>query len=155
MPIASNKIVFANSAIAAADSAEILFLTSDATRQGSQPLMVKTFLGSTILGSFGLELLLKSIHVFQSEENRFPSGHNLEELFNKLPTQLKVRIQDEFSQSTSCKLESFLTGHARSFEEWRYFAERTEGTISFDMKGVRTLTSILKNIVNESANENT
>ena len=147
MPIASDKIVFANSAIAAADSAEILFLTSDAISQSAQPLMIKTFLGATILSSFGLELLLKSIHVFQSRENTFPSGHNLEDLFNALSDQLKIRIQNDFSERAGSELEAFLTNHARSFEEWRYFAEETEGVI----KSVRTLTGILKGVVNEYA----
>ena len=151
MPIASDKIVFANSAIAAADSAEILFLTSDAISQSAQPLMIKTFLGATILSSFGLELLLKSIHVFQSRENTFPSGHNLEDLFNALSDQLKIRIQNDFSERAGSELEAFLTNHARSFEEWRYFAEKTEGVINFDMKSVRTLTGILKDVVNEYA----
>ena len=152
MRVASSKIAFASNAIAIVESAEILFLTAEANKQHSKPRMMKTYLGAIVLSSFGLELLLKSVHVFLNENDQFHSGHHL---FNLSDNILKDQIATKFLSQRSVPLHPFLENHSNSFQDWRYFAENNKGKLNFEIDNVRALTKILKDIVMEYKNENT
>jgi hypothetical protein len=146
-PIDSNLL--AGNAFAVANSAEILFTkTDDCIRANEMPLAGTTFIGGTILCSFAIELLLKSIHSLLSSDTVFPSGHDLEKLFNKIPDDsLKNILIDRFNKETQNKLQDFLSSHKRAFENWRYFSE-SNCDINFDVLDARVLIKILKSEIN-------
>jgi membrane-associated phospholipid phosphatase len=74
-PVTQDLLV--SNAIAIADSAELLFMTVDATVIKEPKLALKTFIGGTVLCSFGIELLFKCVHSLLNADTKFPSGHVL------------------------------------------------------------------------------
>jgi hypothetical protein len=148
MPFATNKNLLANNALAAAESAEILFLTSNSTMSTQPLLAAKTFIGAAMLASFGIEMLLKSICAFKSCSTEFPRGHNLSTLFNKIPdASMRQEIRRKFEMESGGVLDAFLHSHAQAFKEWRYFSENTGGELKFSATQTRLLTKILKEVV--------
>jgi hypothetical protein len=144
-PVTQDLLV--SNAISIADSAELLFMTVDATMTKEPELAGKTFIGGTVLCSFGIELLFKCIHSLLNADTKFPSGHDLEKLFSNIPDEnIKNTLIHQYHSETGMKLEDFLLKHKRSFETWRYFSESTN-SISFDSSDSRVLTKILKNKV--------
>jgi hypothetical protein len=134
-------------AISVADSAELLFITVDATLVAEPKLAGKTFIGGAILCPLGIELLFKCIHSLLNIDTKFPSGHNLEKLFRDIPNEnIKNTLANQYNSETGMTLQSFLLKHKSAFENWRYFSESTNG-VSFDCSDARVLTKILKNEV--------
>jgi hypothetical protein len=145
MPKPADSNLLAGNAFAVANSAEILFLkTDDYAKSSEMPLAGTTFIGGTILCSFAIELLLKSIHSLLSSDTFFPTGHDLKELFKTIPDDnLKNIIINKFNEQTEKTLQDFLSNHRRAFENWRYFAESTSD-INFDVSDARILMKLLK-----------
>jgi hypothetical protein len=153
MPKPTNSNLLAGNAFAVANSAEILFLkTDDYIRLNEMPLAGTTFIGGTILCSFAIELLLKSIHSLLSPDTIFPSGHNIEKLFDTIhDNNLKNVLIDRFNEKTGKTLQDFLSKHRHAFANWRYFAE-SNCDISFDAIDARILIEILKSEINNIKN---
>jgi hypothetical protein len=145
IPVTQDLLV--SNAISVADSAEILFLTVDATLAAEPKLAGKTFIGGAILCPLGIELLFKCIHSLLNIDTKFPSGHNLEKLFRDIPNEnIKNILIEQYNSETGTALQFFLSKHKSAFENWRYFSESTNG-VSFDYSDARILTKILKNEV--------
>jgi hypothetical protein len=145
-PVTQDSLV--SNAIAVADSAELLFMTTEASMIDVPKLAGTTFIGGSILCSLGIELLLKCIHSFLNADTKFPTGHNIEKLFSDIPDKsIKNTLISQYNSETGKKLEDFLLKHKRSFEDWRYFSESTND-VSFDCSDSRVLTKILKDKVN-------
>ena len=78
-------------------------------------------------GFFACELYLKSI---LRANNIISTGHNIEELFNHLPTELKKTIENKFSNEAksinglnSIEFNELLKKISLGFEFWRYVYE--------------------------------
>ena len=152
MPIPNDPNRLAINAICAADAAEILFLVGNATAGQADAIVGPSFIGGTILGSFGIELLLKSINSILNADNSFPSGHKLSNLFDAIPDNaLKQAIESEFTTQTGKALADFNTTHENAFVEWRYFGE-SDDNLNFDSAACRELTKILKSKVRALSN---
>jgi hypothetical protein len=153
MPTPTSQNLLIRNATAVADSANALFLMSNAFLT-EQPQMAADYAISTaILCSFGIELLLKSIHSCLTVDTSFPSGHNLEKLFKDIPDEeVKTTLEDLYSAERGKKLQDFLLQHKSAFQAWRYFSEPTSNA-NFDYLDAMALTEILKNKVMSLVNK--
>ena len=83
--------------------------------------------------AFSVELGLKTM-LIGSNTNQVPWGHNLEGLFDQLPSNIQNRIRadviEKIPELTEEAFKKKLTDHGKSFQEWRYFHEKE--TLSFD-----------------------
>jgi hypothetical protein len=81
-----------------------------------------------LLCAFAIEVCLKLLLL--QETNQVAHGHNLENLFKKLPLALFNNIADNFlSQNQNETRESFLinlANHKKIFINWRYAFERND-----------------------------
>lgn len=113
-------------------------------------------------GFFACELYLKSI---LSANNINPpknsSGHNIEELFNQLPTELKKTIENKFSNEAksinglnSIEFNELLKKISLGFEFWRYIYEdenklfENEYPFAYSEKFLNIFLPIIKCIAN-------
>lgn len=147
MPTPTNSDVLAANAISVADSAEVLFLTCDANIGTTNEIAGKTFIGAAVLCSFGIEMLLKTIHSYLGSDTTFPSGHDLRSLFDSVTDrEIKDSLAAGFNSTTGRDLVDFLNSHRKAFQDWRYFSESTSN-INFDVGDARALTKLLKSTV--------
>ncbi|MBD2395075.1 hypothetical protein H6G11_12540 [Cyanobacterium aponinum FACHB-4101] len=76
--------------------------------------------------AFSIELGLKML-LIKSKTIQEPRGHNLKDLFNKLPQDIKTTIRQNVINSMKtldyAKFEEVLESNSSNFEKWRYFHE--------------------------------
>lgn len=78
-----------------------------------------------ILTAFSIEALLKSFHTHTNPNREYLSGHNLKELFDYMPPNIKQGIAESFFNLNKKEkdLDTFLSEHANIFVDWRYIWE--------------------------------
>lgn len=76
-----------------------------------------------VLLSFASELYIKAIMIYDSDNDEFLKGHDLQELFNNLSEERQKTITDEFNKSARRNLYDFLSENKDTFESWRYSFE--------------------------------
>lgn len=91
----------------------------------------RTIISSIVLYAFACEIGLKTL--IYKGNNIVEKTHNLEELFNKLPEDVRINIQSRVTSSMTGDegartFESLLNIDKDVFEVWRYF---------FEYKGIR------------------
>lgn len=95
--------------------------------------------------SFCCELYLKALLMKTRADGTYKKTHSLLELFNQLPQQERVEVQQQF-QSTSITLIDFLKDEQNAFENWRYEFEEKE--LHGNIAGFEKLTDTLNAYVN-------
>lgn len=79
--------------------------------------------------AFSCELYIKAIMIYNSPNGDFEIGHDLAELFRKLPLSDKAKIEKEYTQrvcslQNSWKFNKMLDEIKDNFINWRYAFER-------------------------------
>lgn len=107
---------------------------------------------SPVLGAFAAELYLKTLYVIAWK--RPPKrGHGLDDLFNKLPDDIKQRITTKYkSRYRPGNLVKDLKGFAKTFVVWRY-AYELEGEHLLDHTAIAHFASSLLEIIIEERPE--
>lgn len=103
-----------------------------------------SMLGSIVLRSFGLELLLKSIHARLDPNHSYKRGHCLKTLFQDIPDRsIQSRLKLDFYTATEQNLMEFLDLHSTAFEDWRYFLE-ARASLGFSVANANVLDRLLR-----------
>ncbi|GAB2197816.1 hypothetical protein MAH4_18230 [Sessilibacter sp. MAH4] len=112
--------------------------------------------------AFACELTLKSMLSQTTPSKMSPDGilgltsttskhgHQLDKLFNQLPSELKDKIEKNFSENCEYDLNSLLNKCSKYFESSRYVYEKKG--ISHNLTEMRTLTTKLINTVKKIEN---
>ena len=109
--------------------------------------MLDTFYPYAVNASLACELYIKAIMIYRSTNNEFETGHDLRELYDKLPTHDAQALSQEFSKLYSFStLEQFLDENGQVFVRWRY---AFENTVAINISGFECLLSVLNDYVSK------
>lgn len=99
--------------------------------------------------AFACEVYLKAIYAFEYPEADMPWGHYLDDLYNQLPEEYKVKIENKLSFLYKKEdLDRFLKGFRKIFEEYRYIYEmESDSRIHFGF--LHIFASALQDVVGE------
>lgn len=95
--------------------------------------------------AFSAELYLKAISIYLSPQNEFEKGHDLQKLFDCLPSEVQNEIKDAYNREFHIHdFVTILEQHKDAFNDWRYgFAGN--GSLSIQSTDFGTLVRCLKN----------
>lgn len=82
--------------------------------------------------------------IHNSAEKKAEWGHDLKELFEKLPLSDQTEVRKGFKQKSSENLDELLTKSGSAFEEWRYAFERG---VTISITGILAFADTLKEYV--------
>lgn len=104
-----------------------------------------------VLLSFASEVFMKAIMIYDSDNDEFLKGHDLQELFNNLSEERKTTIESKFNENFENRnLKIFLTENKDTFETWRYsFEHPVKVGINELEKFAEILQSIVLNLYNK------
>lgn len=94
--------------------------------------------------AFACELYMKAIIIYNSENNATRSYHNLNQLFNDLPSSVQKELGNEYKQILNEELGTLLGESGDSFVNWRYAYEKGCGV---NITGIMKFAEILKEYV--------
>lgn len=95
--------------------------------------------------AFSAELYLKAISIYLSPQNEFEKGHDLQKLFDCLPSEVQNAIKDAYNREFH--IHDFITileWHKDTFNDWRYSFAGT-GSLSIHSTDFGTLVRCLRN----------
>lgn len=104
-----------------------------------------------VLLSFAAEVYMKAIMIYDSDNDEFLKGHDLQELFNNLSEERKTTIESKFNENFENRnLKIFLNENKDTFETWRYPFEKQVGVAITELgKFAEILQSIVLNLPNK------
>ena len=73
--------------------------------------------------AFACELYMKAIMIHGSASDEFDTGHKLDDLFNKLPSNDHSSIEALYNAKSTKDLKTLLAEDGNTFVEWRYALE--------------------------------
>lgn len=112
--------------------------------------LTEHFYSIPILLSFASEVFIKAIMIYDSDNDEFLKGHDLQELFNNLSNERQRAIKGEFEKSTSRSLEAFLSENKDTFELWRYpFENEVKSNVSELCFFANSLQTVVNNLPNK------
>ncbi|MCM1024655.1 MAG: hypothetical protein NC395_11450 [Prevotella sp.] len=88
------------------------------------------------------ELFIKAIMIHNSNDGTFSNGHNLCELYNKLPKDDKSKIEKIYCNNCNIDFNKNLSEASNAFVDWRYAMENKN--LGINLTGLLELARALK-----------